>query len=137
MSQDINTKEIYDCEGCREKQTTIDTLENLRGMDWIESHKKLEEKDKEIAELKAELDDIKTAHNATMDEVCSDITQDNRQHCSCVPFLRKEITSLQNQLTERENEICLKAGEIAELKAKEVPNEPRQSIREAYSDKRG
>jgi predicted RNase H-like nuclease (RuvC/YqgF family) len=54
MSQDINTKEIYDCEGCRENKFLV------------------------------------SANKA----------------------LQEEIASLQQQLTERENEICLKSGEI-------------------------
>jgi hypothetical protein len=94
-----NTKEKADCGGCREK-------------------------DKEIEELKKRVRTIYCVHcgdiviryldtKKTKEELqhILDVSIDHDKTCKENPLV-KEIASLQQQLTERENEICLKAGEI-------------------------
>jgi len=43
-------------------------------------------------DLREELEDIKDAHTATINEEC--LESDDRKHCACVPFLRAEIDKL-------------------------------------------
>jgi len=48
----------------------------------------------DVCDAQDELQDIKDAHAATINEVCDDLAGDDRKHCACVPFLRAEIDKL-------------------------------------------
>jgi predicted RNase H-like nuclease (RuvC/YqgF family) len=54
MSQDINTKEIYECEECRQKDGLVAEMQEAVASysdDWKKWKIQLEEKDQKIAEL--------------------------------------------------------------------------------------
>jgi len=118
-NSDINIKTFYsiiafkeqkaDCEGCWERANKIDRLK----ADIAELQNQLTEKDKEIAGLRAELEEEKEFH---IHDRYQKVLKDEALYLNRAKRAEKKCKELQNQLTERENEICLKAGEIAELK---------------------
>jgi predicted RNase H-like nuclease (RuvC/YqgF family) len=88
MSQDINTKEIYDCEGCRDWEGKFSRTFN-----------QLLKKDREIGALKLKVDNLV---KSVIDEK---------------EPLYKEIASLQQQLTEAQGKSgkVVSVGEMAKV----------------------